>query len=63
MGLLLASSETQSSKADVGRWMKHRLSTRGLKALPKLTESSDLSRPRKEIYRELVVGSASDSLG
>ena len=31
-------------------------------ALRNLPESSDLSRPRKELYRELVVGSASDPL-
>ena len=32
------------------------------KALRNLLGSSDLSRPRKELYRELVVGSASDPL-
>ena len=32
------------------------------KALRNLLRSSDLSRPRKELYRELVVGSASNSL-
>ena len=32
------------------------------KALRNLLESSDLSWPRKELYRELVVGSASDPL-
>ena len=32
------------------------------KALRNLHGSSDLSRPRKELYRELVVGSASDPL-
>ena len=32
------------------------------KGLRNLLESSDLSRPRKELYRELVVGSASDPL-
>ena len=32
------------------------------KALRNLLRSSDLSWPRKELYRELVVGSASDSL-
>ena len=32
------------------------------KALRSLLGSSDLSRPRKELYRELVVGSASDPL-
>ena len=32
------------------------------KALRNLLGSSDLSRPRKELYQELVVGSASDSL-
>ena len=32
------------------------------KALRNLLESSDLSRPRKELYQELVVGSASDPL-
>ena len=32
------------------------------KALPNLLGSSDLSWPRKELYRELVVGSASDPL-
>ena len=32
------------------------------KALRNLLVSSDLSRPRKELYRELVVGSASDLL-
>ena len=32
------------------------------KALWNLPGSSDLSRPRKELYRELVVGSASDAL-
>ena len=31
-------------------------------ALRNLLGSSDLSRPRKELYRELVVGSASDPL-
>ena len=31
-------------------------------ALCKLSASSDLSRPRKELYRELVIGSASDPL-
>ena len=31
-------------------------------ALRNLLESSDLSRPRKELYRELVVDSASDPL-
>ena len=31
-------------------------------ALRNLSGSSDLSRPRKELYRELVVGSASDPL-
>ena len=31
-------------------------------ALRNLPEFSDLSRPRKELYRELVVGSTSDSL-
>ena len=30
------------------------------KALPNLLGSSDLSQPRKELYRDLVVGSASD---
>ena len=33
------------------------------KALRNLLGFSDLSRPRKELYRELVVGSASDPLG
>ena len=32
------------------------------KALRNLLGSSDLSQPRKELYRELVVGSASDPL-
>ena len=32
------------------------------KALRNLLVSSDLSRPQKELYRELVVGSASDPL-
>ena len=32
------------------------------KALRNLLGSSDLSRPRKELYRELVVGSSSDPL-
>ena len=32
-------------------------------ALRNLPGSSDLSQPRKELYRELVVGSASDPLG
>ena len=32
------------------------------KTLRNLLGSSDLSRPRKELYRELVVGSASDTL-
>ena len=32
------------------------------KALPNLLRSSDFSWPRKELYRELVVGSASDPL-
>ena len=32
------------------------------KALCNLLGSSDLSRPRKELYRELVMGSASDPL-
>ena len=32
------------------------------KALRNLLGSSDLSRPWKELYRELVVGSASDPL-
>ena len=31
-------------------------------ALCRLPGSSDLSRPRKELYRELLVGSASDTL-
>ena len=31
-------------------------------ALRKLPESSNLSQPRKELYRELVVGSTSDTL-
>ena len=44
-----ASSQTQKPKVDVGRWAKHRLSTNAV-------------RPWKELYREIVVGSASGPL-
>ena len=62
VGPFLASSQTQRLKVDVGRWAKHFV-REFRTALRNLLGSSDLSRPRKELYRELVVGSASAPLG
>ena len=60
--LFLASSQTQRLKVDVSRWAKYRFVHECRAALCNIPGSSDLSWPRKELYRELVVGFASDPL-
>ena len=62
IGLFLASSKTQRLKVDVSLRAKHCLSASAERPFVTILGSCDLSRPRKELYRELVVGSASDPL-
>ena len=56
------SSQIPKLKVDISRRAKHRLSANAVGSFVTFSGFSDLSRPRKELYRELVVGSASDPL-
>ena len=59
VGLFIASSQTQRLKVDLSRWAKQRLFASAER--PFVTYLGPVTF-RKELYRELVVGSASDPL-
>ena len=60
--LFLASSKTQRPKVVVGPIDEALFVREGRTALRNLSGYSDLSQPRKKLYRKIVVGSASDFL-
>ena len=62
VGLFLASTQTQKHQGRRKPLGEALFVRECRKALRNLLGSSDLSWPRKELYRELVVGSASDAL-
>ena len=62
VGLFLTSSQTQKLKVDVSLWAKHCLSASVERPFVTFLVTVTFHGPRKELYRELVVGSASDPL-